>query len=564
MTDLRVAAEREGWRTLVLQPGLWVGGGGPRPPGFHRVHDGRTIVVGDLHSQARGLDSLAGSAEDRCRRLSTSAWGRYVALILGPSGSLEALFRDPSGALDCVFWRAGAVAFAASSTPRWMVRALRLNWSVDWERMADILADPVLLTGDPPLKGVEGLAPGEVRDLEGAGPGLQVWTPAQSARAIRRDPARAGAALRTALDQSVRGLAAGASGLLVEVSGGLDSAIVAASLSAGGPPAPVLWWNCWGPYREADERRYAQAVAERLGVSLRTLERPEPCGEGELGLDHPPALRPSSNRLDAFYDAAQAQACEAEGLNAVLTGKGGDVALFQTPTTAILADLIAARGPLAFAHPAALVLARRLRRSVWAVACRAARVSRRPLQQRASSLASAEVRARRPPPHPWLADVGGLPLGKRIQISGFAHNLILHGLARRTEAAELLHPFLSQPVMEACLAAPTYVLTMGGQDRLLARRAFADRLPDPIRQRRSKGELGAYYARCLGAALDPLRTHLLEGRLAGAGLLDLPRLEAALELESLIVNGGSPDLFLLTTLESWARGWTGEPPPWER
>lgn len=562
---LRSGAEEAGWSTLLHRPGLWIGGGGPRPPRLEQLHDGRTAVIGDLFARpGAAARRLPGDALERARRLSEGCWGRYVAVLLDDTGVPQALFRDPSGGMDCAVWREADLVFAASSAPRWLVRTMHLDWLPDWERVADILADPVLMTGRLALQRVDALAPGEFRGLQARQPGPLVWTPARTARRRDADPGRASARLRAALDTVVQAAAGRASGVLVEVSGGLDSAVVAASLNAGAAPERVAWWHFWGPYREADERSYARALADRLGVRLEAVRRPEPGGTGELCLDHPPAFRPSASRLDAVYEETQAEACVARALDMVLTGKGGDVALFQLATSAVVADLLSARGPLALAHPASLVMARRMRRSVWAVLCRGLRSGRRPLRRSPNALAARAVRSRRPAVHPWLADVGGLPIGKRIQIAGFAHNLSLHGVSRRSEAADLVHPFLSQPVMEACLATPTYVLTLGGHDRLLARRTFADRLPDEIVLRRSKGELGTYYGRVLAGALEPLRAHLLEGRLAAAGLLDTARVEAALDLDALISTGSYGDIRFLAAVESWAKGWSANPPPWRR
>lgn len=522
------------------------------------------LVVGDLFSRHATTGWAGVSHADRCRRLSQSYWGRYVGLSLGSDGSLEALFRDPSGAWDCAVWREGDLVFAASSAPQWLRRALHLCWMVDWERIADILADPILISADPPLRRVEALAPGEMREVRGGHRGEMVWTPARAARAVEARPDRARQRLRTSLDTAVEALAKQSSGILVEVSGGLDSAIVASSLVSARSADRAVLWNSWGPYREADERRYVEAISARLGLVIEVVERPEPTGEGELCLQHPPSFRPSLNRMDAVYDLTQTAVCESQSLDMILTGMGGDVALFQMATSAVLADLLALKGPKALVGPASLVLARRMRRSVWSVACRALRAAPRRLRRRPAGFVAPEIRARRPPLHPWLRDIDGLPLGKRIQIAGFAYNLSLYGLSGRTEVADAFHPFLSQPVMEACLATPTPVLTGGGHDRLLAREAFADRLPDEILGRRSKGELGTYYGRCIAAAIKPLRAHLLEGRLAGVGMLDLQALEAALQPDTLISVGGYADIMLLAGLESWTKAWSGNPSPWER
>jgi len=173
----------------------------------------------------------------------------------------------------------------------------------------------------------------------------------------------------------------------------------------------------------------------------------------------------------------------------------------------------------------------------------------------ANALLHPDIRGAEMPPHPWLVDMDGVGPGKRQQIVGFASNLGLHSPSRRSERAELLHPALSQPVMEAVLATPSYALTKGGHDRLLAREAFADRLPQALVHRRSKAELGGYYGRVVAANIDRLRPHLLEGHLACQGLIDRDQVEAALQVEHLIWRGGYLELMMLALVESWTKAW---------
>ena len=103
----------------------------------------------------------------------------------------------------------------------------------------------------------------------------------------------------------------------------------------------------------------------------------------------------------------------------------------------------------------------------------------------------------------------------------------------------------------------------------MARRAFEGRLPAMILQRRSKGDLTAYYGRMLARSLPVLRPWLMEGWLAERKVLQLAVLDEMLTEEALITRGGYPDLMELIAVETWARGWdsrirnqaSAEPPP---
>lgn len=549
---MREAALSQGWRVTDVAPSVWIATRRERVT--HEAYaGGRMVVVGDIASDdpSPWRDSANGRAA--CASAVRRSWGRYVLLALDEADRLSAVSRDPSGALDCAVRRVGSDWVVAGAVPDWLVAAITDQAGLCWTAIGETLADPIRLSTANLLDGWRTLAPGQA--FQPNAPDQLLWTPAQAARSGGGavDPPR----LREVVDLTVKGLVRDRNRLVVEVSGGLDSAIMAASLQAGGSAGFRLWLNTHGPFREADERSYAEAVAKRLGVTLTIVERGRSEVASGLDLTHPRTLRPSLNRLDAAYDRLQADLCAAHDIQGVLTGKGGDVAFFQTATSAILADQFRDQGLGALTAATAPVLARRLRRSAWRT-LRAGLVgacSPRPYRPAPNRLLNPDLVLSPGGGHPWLSDLEGLGPAKQQQIVGFASNLGLHSPSRRTAKADLLHPALSQPVMEAVLATPTWRLTGGGHDRLLAREAFADRLPPELVRRRSKAELGAYYGRVVAANIDRLRPHLLEGRLARQGLIDRSQVEAALAVDHLIWQGGYIELMLLALMESWVQAW---------
>ena len=63
--------------------------------------------------------------------------------------------------------------------------------------------------------------------------------------------------------------------------------------------------------------------------------------------------------------------------------------------------------------------------------------------------------------HPWLENVAALPPAKAAQVQRIVNARLFWGDCRRTRTAELLHPLLSQPVLEHCLSIPADVLAKG-------------------------------------------------------------------------------------------------------
>ena len=144
---------------------------------------------------------------------------------------------------------------------------------------------------------------------------------------------------------------------------------------------------------------------------------------------------------------------------------------------------------------------------------------------------------------------------KALQIAGLVDSVARHEPSALTPFVDVRNPLCAQPVVEACLSLPTPILTLGGRDRGLARHAFRDRLPIEIIERRSKGDMTRLYGRLVHDSLDFLRPWLLEGRLAGLGLLDVDAADLALTREALLWRGGYSAVMVLAAFEGWVRHW---------
>jgi asparagine synthase (glutamine-hydrolysing) len=180
-----------------------------------------------------------------------------------------------------------------------------------------------------------------------------------------------------------------------------------------------------------------------------------------------------------------------------------------------------------------------------------------------SSLMTPEVRALAAGAlHRWTADAQacGLPPAKTLQILGLANHHVYHGDSRRRRVADLLFPLLAQPVMEFALSIPIPILASSADDRPFAREAFASRLPAAVRDRRSKGDLSAYFARLVAGSLDMLRPYLLDGCLCASGVLDRDAVDRMLDPRQLIWESRPANILWAATVEAWVRHWQGRVP----
>jgi asparagine synthase (glutamine-hydrolysing) len=522
-------------------------------------HLGRDVVVGTLFEDESPILSqippaAIGSSVQRARHLLERFWGRYVAILRGADGRVESLLRDPSGAVDVFLLAQAPLTVIASEWPDSLISALDLKVSIDWNVVHDQLTDTYALSSRSALTGVQGMTPGALLDVASRQE-HQLWSPADFARRSQTDSLAAQAELRRRVRQCVAAQARSAGPILAEISGGLDSSIVGSALVASDADV-VAWLHHTGGGQGGDERRYAEALAAHLGVRLETRVMEAARQSPSLIALTADGPRPSINALDPLYDEAMVTAGRAHGARAFFTGQGGDGLFYQIALPEIAVDLVRRRGPSSLFSQDFVTLAWWLRTSVWRLA--AAGLTGR--SRRNSSVHSqtpqwVAPRLTRAPLHPWMEQTQDLPPAKRRHLEEVAHGVLYYGRSRRGQAFDLIHPLLSQPVIEHCLSIPVDLLIQGGRDRALARRAFAGDLPRHITERRSKGELGAYYSLAFSAALPAIREYLLDGRLVQHELLLRRPLESALESSALAEHGGNLMLARAVAIEAWTRQW---------
>lgn len=544
LAALRMAASgADGWRIAVDEPGALVAVRGEAC--VRTLQAGRGWVIGDLYREGRVVGPQPPSVKiaqglpglEVARDLCAHFWGRYVAVIREPDHRNALVLRDPSGAVDAMRWRVGPMAMIGSELPAWLPAVYWPDLALDWSVVASWLVSSSAAAIGSGLAGLSSVTPGALQDDRGEE--VQVWRPEAFARMTPPDFE----ALPELLDRCVAALAQGADVIQAEISGGLDSAILAASLARTAGPQVREWINYHAADGQGDERAFARQVAAMWALPLIEAVKPPLQLTHELLEDGACGWRPGFTALDAQRDLDGAARAQALGAGRVFTGQGGDMVFFQTPTPVLAADYVRRRGTSGLLSPDLLEVARWTRRSVWSLAGLAC--DRRAAWSGEASVAN----------HPWMPGTDDLPPAKRAHIAQLAQKLAIHIENRRSRVSEVIHPLICQPMMEQWLAIPADVLTLGGRDRGLARKLFADRLPPAIAQRRGKGELTGYYGRGVAASLPWARPYLLDGRLAAEGLIDRARFEAVLTSEHQIWRGEAYLVLCALTVEAWVRRW---------
>ena len=340
----------------------------------------------------------------------------------------------------------------------------------------------------------------------------------------------------------------------LQLSGGLDSSIIGACLHAAGKRFAAVHFATSSP--DGDERRFASDAAGSCGVELATILEDELEPAFDVAVAR--SVLPGANPVLAPIERAILDKALADDAALLVDGGGGDNLFCYLATAAPVLDALW-YGPRGAARSAVAAVADVTHSTWWEVAKAAARLQLRALARSRRwredrSYIRGEVLLDQPDSHPWLR-AGPLPQGKREHLETIVQ--IQHFFDRRIDwALPVLHPLMAQPLLELCLAIPSWMWIEGGRDRAVARDAFRDLVPKSVLSRRMKGSLQGFIRRSFERARPALRELLLEGELQRSGILERKAVEAV------FADGWDSDapqlrLSEMASVELWMRSWRG-------
>lgn len=487
------------------------------------------------------MDDLRRS---RGRSVLRDLWGQYL-LCWGDDDGRTWLLRSPVDGPP--LFHASSSKGACAFTDLALARSLWFAQAGPDPRAVDAaLRFPFLRTPVTELEGVREILPGEIADWGSGSRQAGSWSPwDHAARPPRRIQPED---LRTMVERVVAAWSGRFERIQLELSGGLDSSIVAACLAGRRGAWRGLTLATRDP--DGDERPYARAVMKRAGIELAERWRPPP--GNPLTLPARLRVRPGGFGLLAPSDSVFGEAARAFGADAIFTGTGGDNIFGYITSAGPVIDALRFAGPAA-AWRAAGDLARLARDNRWkALAYAARRILRTPAPWPVETGLLSDRFAESMPSHPWAENMAGVAPGQRTY--GLALLLMQSFVNAYDRALDLpmIAPLLSQPLVEFGLGVASWQWSEGGQDRALARRAFADMVPAEVLARRSKGRILSVFLPAFADNRAALRAFLLDGWLAGAGIVDRDAVAGGLE------RGAGDPLSIMRMLEvadmeAWAR-----------
>lgn len=497
------------------------------------------------------------------RRLIDEHWGGFVAIQLDQDKSCVEVFRGPLGDLPCL-WARQEGAFLLGSDLTLMLAAGLRRPGIDRPSLARYLAREDIRTNETCLTGISEIRGGEASSFTGSEPASEtLWSPwTYASISHRNENEDAERLLRETLIRCTDQLARDHGHIVLKLSGGLDSSIVAACLKASGHAFTAV--NLVTADPSGDEREHAWRVAANLGNPLlEALRDPARISLTRTAAAHLP--RPSARGFTQETARVCSKIAAETSSSAIFDGGGGDNVFCSLQSARPAADCLMTRGPGAsFWHTAASI-AELAQVSLWQVARHASsiRLRRSPVYRWDTDLRflSGEARSHAldAATHPWLTPPRGMLPGKTAHVALLAAAQSVIEGHDAEDNLPTFSPLIVQPVVEAALAIPSWRWFEQGRNRAAARRAFAGLLPKATLERRSKGAPDGFIAEVYEVNRPLIRTMLKDGVLTSLKLLDGAALDRALDDPAPVRGHDFLRIMRLIDAEAWARNWRHAP-----
>lgn len=524
--------------------------------------DRQHIVIGavfDRTSDSRPIREINGGQPDFVmQELLEHHWGAYIAVLRDGGGNCINILRDPSGLLPC-YYRKNGECILISSRPDLLFPGRIGPAQIDYQFLHASLAYTDIISSRTALVALEELMPGCSLLMENGIISQELcWRPSvYTGDRPKRSFAQNAEALRLTIDDCVKAWTKVFPRAMLTLSGGLDSSVVASSLSRA-KTSSLLCMTAFASDDAGDERLYARAMAQEIEAEL--VEVLHEASLIDVSSLHPtllarPSRRLSGEALEQNLDALSNQSKS----DAIFDGFGGDNIFCLLRSGAPLADRWVQEGMT----PALLRTLRdiadmteaswiEILQSAWH-AHRAPSVGHTQLADCSFLMPSGSQAL--PDVHPWLNDMATASTAKfrHVRMITRTHEHLDRPL--NASGCARISPLLSQPVIEKCLEIPTWQWCTGGRDRAVVRAGFSGCIPSMILARSAKGTPSSHYAAVLECHTDPLQALLLDGLLAKNDVIDLRAVENAFGDHNILRDGKFLRLLALADAERWARSW---------
>lgn len=520
-----------------------------------------SIVWGKLFEK---IDNISYNAEQNEKRsisvdeLVKNYWGNYIALFFD-NNDIK-VFRDPSASINCLWYTCEETTLVFSSLDSYR-KCIEHNFRIDRKYIAATLCFNRINNCYTGIKDVKSLIAGCSISLN-TGKIESHWSPENFANA-KNDEISIDCIeekLRKTVIDCLTVWGNSYKSILINLSGGLDSSIVAICLKEFSK-ANLTALNFYSDSLAGNEVRYAKEVSEKYEINLNLFK----LNNYKLNLidklnDFPCQHRPMKFGLGFESNDYEADVIINHKIDAIFSGCGGD-ALFQNNNSIFISqDYYRDKG-----FNGLFTTSRRVAeltdRTVWDIFIKSilnkySKKKKYLYENRISKELICEYYVDQIDynylSHPWHDLFSDLNNGKKFQISGLIDSENFYTYRKSSEKVDVVHPLLSQPIIELCLTIPSYILTPNLINRGLIRSAFKEYLPESIMIRRSKCTAGNFFSELIEYNYNDICNNLLNGKLIDYQIVSKEWLDKAIKLGRIDENI-KMQLFQLITTEIWLR-----------
>lgn len=583
--DLRVAAlpaaTLGNCRLAIVDPERSRQPMGDRARGGHLTFNGFVANFRELRASLEGEGesfATAGDTEVLLRLLSLrgpaaleALDGMFALAFHEPRRRRTLLARDPCGVKPLYLAGEGRRLLFASEV-KGLLAGLPGRPAPDREAMLEYLAFQVPLSDRTLFRGIRRLGPGRVLEV---GPGFLEertwWRPPEAADGPG-DAAAAAVRVREAVESSVARCLRADRPVGAFLSGGLDSALVAAAAAGAGAEGLPAFHGFYDEGPEFDERPHARGAAAALRVPLHEVGIPPEDAAAALpilarALDEPMG---GPGALGSWFASREA----ARSVKVVLGGQGADelfggyarhlaVEFVATLGTAVGGDagplltLLPTLGPLRGYGPllrealSGEPLLPPAEEAFFRTVHRGAALAGVLREDWARELAAFRPRERFEAAFPGPGE-GDL----RTRMAAFERRTLLPALLHVEDRVSMAHglearvPLLGREVLEAALTTPDGARWAGGGLKPLLRRAASPLVPAATLARTDKMGFPVPLSRwARGPLKESFRELLMDGVAGRRGMVRREAVEGLLEGQGIAARG----LWALLSLELWHR-----------
>lgn len=483
-------------------------------------------------------------------------WGSYIALFFDEQH--PQILRDPSASQECLWFKDQDRTIVFSDANAIYKNTIK-KFDINLEYVAANLYLGRINNDKSALTNVFNLKPGYILDIEKSKI-KQIWSPIQFVTKAENnlDIKILEIKLKDTIIDCVKAWADTYDSVLLNLSGGLDSCILASCIKLSSK-SDLNALNISFDSITEGESRFAKELCDKLDIPLSIFK----LTNSKVNLKNkfkifPPQHRPLKYGLGFECLEEEELLIKEKGIQAIFSGCGGD-ALFQSRNSSFISqDYFRDKGIKGLFNVSRRI-AELTDRTVWDIYL--------------NSILSKYIKGKKYPyersinkdlihkkylniinndtvSHPWHEQMQRLNNGKKFQISGLIDAENFYTYRKTSEYVDIIHPLLSQPIMELCLSIPSYILTPNLINRGLLRDSFKSYLPESIFLRRSKGTIGSYYDELIKFNYEEICIELMNGNLIKSEVLSKEWLEYNL-LKAKSDQNIRMQLFQLLTIEFW-------------